>query len=169
MKYVSSPRRQMVMAILLGLAVLGAVLRYQAPNPSTTRDIGTLLLVLWLPAVGNLVAFVVRQLAQHRAAQRAGFDDASPFVQHLVLRMTSWGAITVPQGVRQCTLVIGKDGFTARSAEPLAVALSDATGEPDMGLELLRPGMALVRLRSGTRVQVMVGETTIAEGTVVRI
>lgn len=168
MKYVSSSRRQVVMATLLALAVLGAVLRYWAPEPSTVRDIGTLLLVLWLPAVGNLVAFAIRKLPRRDKGLPGAFDDETPFVQHLVLRMASWGAITLLAGERQCTLVCGKEGFTARSAEPLALALSDARGEPDLALQLLRPGVALARLQAGTRVQVMVGGTVIAEGLVVR-
>ena len=67
MKYVTSARRQIIMATLLGLAIIGAAMRYWAPNPSTTRDIGTLMLVLWLPAVGNLVAFVVREWHSRRS------------------------------------------------------------------------------------------------------
>ncbi len=55
------------MATLLGLAIVGAAMRYWAPNPSATRDIGTLLLVLWLPAVGNLVSFVVREWHRRRS------------------------------------------------------------------------------------------------------
>ena len=67
MKYVTSSRRQIVMATLLGLAIVGAAMRYWAPNPSVTRDIGTLLMVMWLPAIGNLVAFAVRQLHKRRS------------------------------------------------------------------------------------------------------
>jgi uncharacterized membrane protein len=67
MKYITSSRRQIVMATLLGLAIVGAAVRYFAPNPSVTRDIGTLLMVMWLPAVGNLVAFAVRQLHKRRS------------------------------------------------------------------------------------------------------
>ncbi|NPC59094.1 hypothetical protein [Caenimonas soli] len=67
MKYVTSSRRQLVMATLLGLAIVGAAMRYWAPNPSTARDIGTLLMVMWLPAVGNIIAFAVRQLHKRRS------------------------------------------------------------------------------------------------------
>eukprot|EP01034_Spumella_vulgaris_P006289 gene6289-8010_t len=49
---VSSSSRRVAMAVLLGLAVLGGVIRYTATNPSTLRDVGTLLLVLWVPAIG---------------------------------------------------------------------------------------------------------------------
>jgi hypothetical protein len=58
MKHVTSSRRQIVMAALIALALVGAAMRYWAADPSLARQIGTLLLVLWLPAVGNLVAFV---------------------------------------------------------------------------------------------------------------
>jgi hypothetical protein len=67
MKYVTSSRRQIVMATLLGLAIVGAAMRYWAPNPSTARDIGTLLLVMWLPAVGNIVSFVMREWHKRRS------------------------------------------------------------------------------------------------------
>ncbi|MBA3773934.1 MAG: hypothetical protein H0X13_16020 [Ramlibacter sp.] len=67
MKDVTSARRQIIMATLLGLAIVGAVMRYWAPNPSATRDIGTLMLVLWLPAVGNLISFAVREWHRRRS------------------------------------------------------------------------------------------------------
>jgi len=46
------------MAVMLVLAAAGGVIREMAPNPSVLRDIGTLMLVLWLPAVGNLVCYL---------------------------------------------------------------------------------------------------------------
>jgi hypothetical protein len=67
MKYVTSTRRQIVMATLLGLAIVGGAVRYWATNPSTARDIGTLLLVMWLPAVGNLISFVIREWHRRRS------------------------------------------------------------------------------------------------------
>ena len=67
MKYVTSSRRQIVMVTLLVLAIVGGAVRYWAPNPSTARDIGTLLLVMWLPAVGNLVSFVIREWHRRRS------------------------------------------------------------------------------------------------------
>ena len=52
---VSTYSRRAAMAALLALAVLGGVIRYSAPNPSTLRDIGTLLLVLWVQLVVGLI------------------------------------------------------------------------------------------------------------------
>ena len=72
----TSHRRQLIVATLLALAIVGAGMRWWAGNPSLARDIGTLLLALWLPAVGNIVAFAIRRWraapAGGRGIHRAG-------------------------------------------------------------------------------------------------
>lgn len=172
MKYVSSSRRQVVMAVLLALAVAGAAVRYWAPNPSLARDIGTLLLVLWLPAVGNLIAFLARQLAMHKA-RRKGFDPARAFVPHVVVRLAPINAQPLPahllaHGGSGCTVVVGTEGFTARTAVPL-LRVIDAMDRPqDVPMELLRPELALPRLPPGARFQLLAGQFTVAQGTVER-
>ena len=60
----TSSRRKLIVIVLLALALVGAGMRYWAPNPSVTRDIGTLLLVLWLPVIGNVVAFVINRVTR---------------------------------------------------------------------------------------------------------
>jgi hypothetical protein len=42
-------RRKAVVIVLLALAVVGGAIRHWASNPSTLRDLGSLLLVLWVP------------------------------------------------------------------------------------------------------------------------
>lgn len=159
------------MAVLLGLAVVGAAMRHWADNPSLARDIGTLLLVLWLPAVGNLVAFVVRQW-HARTRRRTGFDADRAFSPQLVVRLTrlesrgSPGAAPAPDP-RHCTIAFGSEGFTARTALPLAQVLAE-TAPQDVPLELLRPGLALARLAPGTPFQLLVGNTAVARGSVLR-
>jgi hypothetical protein len=173
MKHVTSSRRQVVMAALLGLAVVGAAMRHWAGNPSLARDIGTLLLVLWLPAVGNLVAFAVRQW-HARTRRRTGFDGDRAFLPQLVVRLTrlepqgSPGAAppTAPDP-RHCTIAFGSEGFTARTALPLAQILAEAAPQ-EVPLELLRPGLALARLAPGTPFQLLVGNTAVARGSVLR-
>jgi hypothetical protein len=173
MKYVDSHRRQIAMAVLLGLAAIGAAVRYWAPNPSLARDIGTLLLVMWLPAVGNLVAFVVRKLPR-RAPRPTGFEAASPFAPDLVAHLVSVEEqaeriASLPAGLALCTLVVGKEGFTARAASPLAEVLAAGPGAREVPLQLLRPSHALPRLPAGTRFQCLVGSSVIADGTVERL
>ena len=160
MKIVDSRRRQIVVAVLLGLAAAGAAIRYWADNPSLARDIGTLLLVLWLPAVGNLVAFAVRKLAPRLRPAR-GFAPGSPFKAQLRAEIVPNQTAAPPApGMGDCVLVIGQEGFRARTGQPLPAAT--ATVE----LELLRPVLALPRLAPGTAFQVMVGENLVASGRV---
>jgi hypothetical protein len=169
MKYVTSSRRQVVMASLLALAVVGAAMRHFASNPSLARDIGTLLLVLWLPAVGNLVAFAVRQW-HLRARRRTQFDAAQAFSPQLVARVTPLAApgLTGGPDPRRCTIAIGSEGFTARTAAPLAQLLADIGLPRDLPLELLRPAVALPRLAAGTPFQLLAGNVAVANGTVLR-
>ncbi|MBG9387758.1 hypothetical protein [Caenimonas aquaedulcis] len=173
MKYVDSPRRQIVMGVLLSLAAIGAVIRYSAPNPSLARDIGTLMLVLWLPAIGNLVAFAVRRMPW-RAARVVAFEEAAAFEANLVARLESAAGqaeriASLPAGLALCTLVVGQEGFTARAATPWAQLLSSGAGSRDVQLQLLRPAHALPRLPVGTRFQCMVGNAVVASGSVQRL
>ena len=59
--HATAARRKLIVIALLLLAVAGGAIRAWAPNPSTLRDIGSLLLVLWVPVIGNVIAYLVRQ------------------------------------------------------------------------------------------------------------
>jgi len=160
------------MATLLALAIVGAAMRYWAPDPSLARDIGTLLLVLWLPAVGNLIAFLVRQWAM-RKVRRTSFDPASAFVAHLVVRISSIDAQPLPahllsQAGNRCTVALGTEGFTARTSVPLLRVIDGMDRPQDVSMELLRPELALPRLPPGSRFQLLAGQVAIAQGTVER-
>jgi hypothetical protein len=169
MKHVTSSRRQIVMAALIALALVGAAMRYWAADPSVARQIGTLLLVLWLPAVGNLVAFVIRTLPA-RARRPTGFGAARAFTPQLIVRISPLeaGASPAPDESR-FTLVVGSEGFTARTAVPLSQVLAGTGTPPEVLLELLRPKLALPRLPPGTRFHLLVGQVAVAEGTVERV
>lgn len=156
------------MAILLGLALLGGAIRHWAPDPSLQRDIGTLLLVLWLPAVGNLVAFVIARLPRRQRAANA-FASANAFKPHLSAAVTPLpradvALALVPFG-DQCTLIVGHQAFTARLAQPLAQWF-DAGTPGTVELELLRPESALRELRPGVAFYLAAGTTAIGEGRV---
>ena len=165
MKIVSSSRRQIVMAVLLGFATLGAVIRFNAPNPSTLRDIGTLMLVLWLPAVGNLVAFVVRTLVPRlRPATR--FSDAAAFVPQIRAEISAIENVRIrDQAQRDFTVVVGNEGFRARTAAPLAAALAEA-GSCTVDFEFLRPQLALAKLPPATQFTLLAGHDAVAKGRV---
>lgn len=168
MKIVSSSRRQIVMAVLLSLALLGAAMRHWAPNPSLPRDIGTLLLVLWLPAVGNLVAFVVARLPRRPGAANA-FASASTFKGHISADIAPLPRAEVAPALapfgHQCTLIVGNQAFTARLAQPLSQWF-DAGTPGTVELELLRPESALRELRPGVDFYLAAGTTAIGKGRV---
>jgi hypothetical protein len=169
MKFVSSSRRQLVMAVLLGLALLGGAMRHWAPDPSLQRDIGTLLLVLWLPAVGNLVAFIIARLPRRPRAAN-GFAAARPFKPHVTAEISPLPradvAIALAPFGQQCTLIVGNQGFTARLAQPL-VQWFDAGTAGAVDLELLHPEPALRELRPGAAFYLAAGTTAIGQGRVI--
>ncbi len=168
MKVVDSPRRQVVMAVLLGLAAVGAAIRHWSPNPSLARDIGTLMLVLWLPAVGNLVAFAVRKLHPLLRRKR-GFADDSPFKAQLsaeVAARETAGDGALGPGQRNCTVIVGNEGFTARTGQALSQALAAPPSPAVVELEFLRPALALPRLPPGADFYLMVGPAVVASGRV---
>jgi hypothetical protein len=165
---VTPSRRRIAMGVLLLLAVAGWVIRQQAPDPSTLRDIGTLLLVLWLPAVGNLVAYLIRKIpARNPQAQPPAFAPDAPFSAQLLAHID---AVALPEGwlekldpaERRCTAVVGRRGFTVRSEAPHAEWLRGATRT--LPLECLVPSTALRELVPGTAIHLVVGSTVVARG-----
>ena len=166
---VTSSSRRVVMSVLLALAIGGGVLRYFAPNPSTLRDVGTLLLVLWLPAVGNLVGYLLRKIPR-RARPATEFPPGAAFVPQL---RASIEATAEPSALaalradeRRCTILVGRRGFTARVGAPLARTLG-AKGAQEVALELLHPAVALPHLSPGTDFHLLVGATAVAAGRVI--
>jgi hypothetical protein len=170
----TSFRRQVIVAVLVAFALIGAAIRYFAPNPSLARDMGNLLLVLWVPAIGNVIAFLVNK-AKARSAPPVppGFSDGQPFAPQLLVELTPF-APHLRSALRrldpqqdQCTLVTGTDGFTARIAQPLASWLSQ--GQPlGVELEFLRPELGLPRFAAGTGFRLLAGTTVVGEGRVLR-
>lgn len=163
----TSHRRQFIVAVLLALALVGAGMRIWAPDPSLARDIGTLLLVLWLPAVGNIVAFAI---GRWRAAHppRPAFDPAAPFEGHLLVELAGLAPAAAAGEASLCTLVVGNEGFTARLAQPLARWL-DGPQPAVLAVQVLRPALALPRLPAGTAFGILAGTRTVGTGRVLEV
>lgn len=167
----TSFRRQIIMVLLLALAVVGAAIRYWAPNPSLARDIGTLMLVLWVPAIGNVIAFLVNRLRRRKAAR--GAFGGKPFAPQLLVELTPFASQVRPALGQlepqddHCTVVLGAEGFTARISQPLAGWLRQGRAET-VQLQFLRPALALPRFPPGTAFRVLAGTIVIGAGTVVQ-
>ena len=143
------------------------MIRALAPDPSTLRDVGTLLLVLWLPAVGNLVAFLLRKLPRRKVSLPA-FGDGAAFRAHLEVQLEPAGPsgdadAAMRAAAQRCTLLVGPQGFTARIGEV------PSAGGAAVPVELLRPSAALPHLKAGVEFHLVVGNTGVAKGRVLRV
>ena len=163
----TSARRRIIVIVLLALALLGAAIRGLAPQPSVLRDIGTLLLVMWVPVIGNVVAHF---LGKTRLGQpRPVFAPAQPFTAHVRVALRPVApapgatAPSIDVAAPVCTLILANEGFTARLSPALAAAL--AAGHAGVGeLEFLRPDVAVPRFTAGTAFHLLVDMQAVAQG-----
>jgi len=165
-----STGRQRAMAFMLALAVAGAVIRYFAAPDSTLHDVGTLLLVMWLPAVGNLIGWLIRQIPR-RPPPATEFVKGSAFTAHLRAQLTvtpEAAAVLAAADPAQCdcTLIVGRQGFTARLAHPVRDLLQEPAAAQTVAIEFLHPDNALRQLPPGKPFFLLVGNTAVAKGVV---
>ncbi|GAC1530406.1 MAG: hypothetical protein NVS2B4_09280 [Ramlibacter sp.] len=157
------------MAVMLALAVAGAVIRWQAPPHSGRRDVGTLLLVMWLPAVGNLIGFLARKIPRS-APPPTQFAAGSPFTLQALAQFL---AVPLPEGFfdsmdrqdARAVVISGRHGYTVRLDRPVAEWLA-APGEEPLAMEFLLPKVALLAIAPGMTVHLLVGKTAVAKGMV---
>ncbi len=164
---VTRASRRNAMIALLVLAVAGAIVRALAPDPSTLRDIGTLLLVLWLPVVGNLIAWLIGKFPRKPAAV-PGFPAGTAFVPHLDAQaqanpLSDRERAALDLDDVHCLLVVGRQGFRARLSMPMAAVLAQ---ESPFAVELLRPEAGLPELPQGTEFHMLSGDVAVARGRV---
>jgi len=163
----TSPRRQLIVAVLLVLAIVGAGMRSWAPKPSLARDIGTLLLVLWLPVIGNIIGFLIGRAARLR--RRHAFQPDAPFAPHLLVELTATGGqVRLDPAEQRFTLIVGDQGFTARLAVPVAQWLTGPQPHSEQ-LQLLRPEIALDHFTPGVEFAVHAGASLAGRRRVVEV
>ena len=167
---IRSQRRQIITVLLLVFALLGALVRWLAPDPSLARNLGTLLMVLWLPIVGNIIGWLM-QRAKAPQHQPPGFAPGAAFVRHLRIEFT----LLPPDTPRQArpiragyfvgALAVGAEAFSVRLAVP-------ADGEPvpeqagAFDAQFLRPELALPKFAPGTKFVLLAGRTALGSGRV---
>ena len=158
------------MAVLLVLAATGAVIRELVPDPSVLRDLSTLMLVLWLPAIGNLIAYLKGKLPR-AAGPPTHFPAGAAFSPQLEVHLERLPLSPdfVPPVTEDAfaTLLVGRRGFSVRFATSLRDWLA-GEGDATWMLELLRPASARGHLRAGTAFHLLAGEHVVAKGVVVR-
>jgi hypothetical protein len=160
-------------AAMLLLALIGGLVRWFAPQPSLARDVGSLLMVLWLPIVGNIIGWLM-QRARAPRHQPQGFAPGTAFEPHAFIELTLLAAETprlsrpIRAGYFDGALVVGPEGFTTRLAVP-----SDAEPVPEvpctLEVQFLRPELALAQLTPGTRFALLSGRTLLGTGHVLPV
>ena len=164
-------RRRVIVAILLAVAVGGAVIRRFTDPASTSHTIGTLMLVMWVPVVGNIIAWLVQRLRRPAAVAPEPFDSAGEFqgqvMVELTLRPSQVPAENRPvaPGEYRCALVLGNEGFSARWVVPPGPGMQRGKAQT-LPVQFLTPATALPRFSSGAVFRVLVGESFIADGRV---
>ncbi|MET0207599.1 MAG: hypothetical protein ABW220_01085 [Burkholderiaceae bacterium] len=175
-------RRKLIVIILLSVAVAGALIRLFAARGTTLRDVGTLMLLLWVPIIGNILGWLFGKFWRRRMAAKAarlaasmpvvaGFPPGSAFTPHkqveIKLRAARLPAedVPIPAGEHRCALVVDNQGYTARWIVP-----SDAPFKRDtfytLPVEFLSPEVALPHFKTETRFRMLVGEAFVGDGRV---
>ncbi len=163
-----STRRQLITVVMLVLALIGGLVRWLAPQPSVARDLGSLLMVLWLPIVGNIIAWLI-QRAKRPKHLPLGFAAGTVFTPSARIELTLLAADTprlsrpIRAGYFDGALVVGSEGFTTRLAVP-----SDGEPVPEvpctLEVQFLRPELALAQLTPGVRFALLSGRTVLGTG-----
>ena len=165
-----STRRLIITLFLLAVAVAGGIIRLVAPQPSLARDIGSLMLVMWLPIIGNIIAWLVAR-AHSRKAGPPGFDPASPFTTSARIELTLFAADVpaasrpIRAGIFPCALVVGNDGFSARLWVPEGELPVPEVAKV-MEMEFLRPDLALAKIPPGAEFVLLAGRLALGKGKV---
>ena len=163
-----STRRQLITVVMLVLALIGGLVRWLAPQPSVARDLGSVLMVLWLPIVGNIIAWLIQRAKTPKHLPQ-GFAAGTVFEPSARIELTLLAADTprlsrpIRAGYFDGALVVGSEGFTTRLLVP-------PDGEPAPGVpcaleaQFLRPELALPKLAAGTRFTLLSGRTVLGTG-----
>ncbi|RZL52148.1 MAG: hypothetical protein EOP70_17345 [Variovorax sp.] len=177
-------RRKLIVVVLLFLAVGGAAIRHFVAPPSTLRDIGTLMLLLWIPVIGNVVAwFFGKARMARQAAKAARSTEASPlapppvatatgpFAADLLVEFTLRPASIpaedrpIAEGEHQCAFVVGNEGFSVRWQVPAGRSFLRGTLQV-LEAQFLSPAVALPKFAPGTPFRMLVGDAFIGDGKV---
>ncbi|MDM0013309.1 hypothetical protein QTH87_12770 [Variovorax sp. J22P168] len=165
-------RRKLIVIILLCVAVAGAVLRYLAAPGSTARDVGTLLMLLWVPIIGNVIAWLIGRLRRPDQLAPSPFDARGAFEPQLQVELTlrppgvPAADLPVAAGEHRCAFVVGNEAFSARWWVPEGRSFRRGTVQL-LEAEFLAPAVALPRFEAGTDFRMLVGDSFVGDGCVI--
>ena len=162
--------RVFIVLVLLVTAVAGALLRSFSAPQSTPYYVGTLLMVMWVPIVGNIISFIVNRF-RRAAPEPPSFSE--PFVPHVgvELKLQSEQSLDLPReeqdGRIHCLFISGTEGFSAR----VSLRKSHAAVSKLLPAEaqFLVPAVALPKFPIGATFLLMQGRSSIGTGQVLSL
>jgi hypothetical protein len=167
-------KRRFIVIALLCVALGGALLRQLSEPGSTARDVGTLLMLLWLPIIGNVIAWLIAKLRRPAAAEPAGFEAGSTFQPHALVVLTLRAPqlpsedSLIPEGEHRCALVVDNEGFSARWVVGPGQAFR--RGRPQtLQVEFLKPAIALPRFPRDAVFRMLMAESFVGDGRVLEL
>jgi hypothetical protein len=166
-----SSRRFFIVVVLLVTAVAGSLVRSLSAPQSTPYDVGTLLMVMWVPVVGHVVGFLARKL-RPKALAPLSFSSAMPYVPQIVvaLELRSAHDLDLPKreqdGRIHCLFIAGTEGFSVRVS---LLAIPMASGALGAEAQFLVPSAALPKFPIGCTFRLMQGSSAIGTGQVVAL
>jgi hypothetical protein len=166
-------RRKLIVIVLLVIAIGGALLRQFTDSRTTAHDVGTLLMLLWLPIIGNVIAWLISKLRRPAPPAAPVFVEGSAFHPHALVEFTLRPPQLpsenrpIPEGEHHCHLVVDNQGFAARwRVRPgEAVRRGEARSTE---VEFLSPELAMPRFQGEVPFRMMVGESFVGDGRVLR-
>ena len=172
-------RRQLIVAILLGAAVVGAFIRHYA-EPGALRNVGTLMMLIWVPIVGNIVGWLVGKIKRRPQTTVAGtlpptFIAGSAFKPQALVDITLRSASVpaedkaIAEGEHHCAFVVDNQAFSARWLLAQGEAVMRRGQSRAVQVEFLAPAVALPLFAADTRFRMLVGQSFIGDGRVVAL
>jgi hypothetical protein len=157
------PRRKLIAILLLLTGLVGAAMRWIYAAPSLAHDIGTLLMVMWVPAVGNIIGYLINHWGP-RTPLPPSFGAEQPFVTHAVVELTLDQAPHRAQPGERLVLLVGQEAFSARCVG--AAGEADPAAAAPCELQFLVPEAALPCFAAHTPFQVLDGHAIVGKGRV---
>ena len=166
-------RRKVIVIVLLCLAAAGAIVR-QFAEPGTLRNIGTLMMLLWLPIIGNIISWLVARIRRPAAPAAPDFEPGRAFHPHALVELTLRTPMLpsedtpIGAGEHRCALVLDNEGFSARWFVAPGEAFRRGVART-VQVEFLTPALALPRFERDAAFRMLVGESFVGDGRVLQL
>lgn len=164
-------RRKLIVILLLCFAVGGAAIRHFAAPASTLRDIGTLLMLLWVPIIGNVISWLIAKWRRRAVQPPSPFGTLGAFQPHVRVELTLRPAAvpaedtSIAPGEHRCALVVGSEAFSARWWAPTDRSFRRGVAR-QLEVEFLAPALAQPRFIRDTRFRMLIGDSFVGDGVV---